>query len=447
MRPRPTATLLRTLVLTLGATLIAGTTAGTTAVAQPTTSAVRATTQPAATRMHAAPADAARNPIAVARALEAAVAGQLAAGARSRYLGSGLSGIVLDRATGRLVWSSNVSRSRMPASTQKVLTAFVALRSLDPGKQFVTRTWQSQANPDNIYLRGVGDPTMTSARLTTLAKRTADALHAQDRTEVDLYLDDSVFPAPTSATGWKASYLSAGEVQRVRGLTLAGYRGVDATVAAGKIFRTQLERNGIAVKDFGRGVAPDTRDELGESWSVPVRTILASMLSASNNDYAEYLLRLSALEAGRYPTWSASLSHARSVLAAHRIPTAGYAAYDGSGLSRANRMPVKTLAGTVSKLYANPDDRAIAFAWGAMPRAGQTGTLRSRFKATAQRCATGKVLAKTGTLNDVVALAGVAKGSDGRDRVFAFLENGNKKTASVRNAIDSLATTTVGCRL
>ena len=49
-------------------------------------------------------------------------------------------------------------------------------------------------------------------------------------------------------------------------------------------------------------------------------------------------------------------------------------------------------------------------------------------------------------LGDVVGLAGVAKGADGRDRVFAFLENGNTKTASVRNAVDTLATATVGCR-
>lgn len=438
---RPATTLLRALGLATALSLTVG--PSTTAIARPAVGE-RA---PAAVQGVATQPSASKNPIAVARSLETAVASQLAAGARSQYLRAGLSGMVIDRATGRLVWSSNVTRSRMPASTQKVLTAFVALRSLAPGRQLVTRTWQSRANPDNVYLRGVGDPTMTSARLTSLAKRTAVALRAQGRTQIDLYLDASVFPAPTSATGWKASYLSAGEVQRVRGLTLAGYRGVDATLATGTVFRAQLERNGITVKDFGRGVAPPARNALSESWSVPVRAILASMLSTSNNDYAEYLLRLSALESGHYPTWSASLRHARSVLTAHGIPTAGYAAYDGSGLSRSNRMPVKTLVSTVSKLYANPGDRSIAFAVGAMPRAGQTGTLRTRFKVAAQRCATGKILAKTGTLSDVVALAGVAKGSDGRDRVFAFLENGNKKTASVRTAIDSLATTAVGCRL
>lgn len=161
----------------------------------------------------------AARPSTTVRAMETAVASHLTAGARSRYLGKGLSGMVVDRTTGRLIWSSNAAKTRMPASTQKVVTAFVTLRSMSPSTQFVTRTWQSQENPDNIYLRGAGDPTMTSARLASLAKRTADALHAQGRTTVDLYLDDSIFPSPTSAVGWKASYLSGGEVQRIRGLT------------------------------------------------------------------------------------------------------------------------------------------------------------------------------------------------------------------------------------
>ena len=437
MTPRPAALLL---ALGLAAPLLTGAPAAHAAPAAPPAAVTAATTAATASTTSST------NPIALARAMETAVASHLAAGARSRYLGSSLSGMVVDRTSGRLIWSSNVSRTRMPASTQKVLTAFVALRSMDPSKQFVTRTWQSQENPDNIYLRGAGDPTMTSTRLASLAKRTAQALQAQGRTSVDLYLDDSIVPAPSSAVGWKASYLSGGEVQRIRGLTLAGYRGSDGTVAAGNIFRAQLLLNGITVTDFGRGVAPESRDQLAESWSAQVRSILATMLSASNNDYAEYLLRHSALEAGAYPTWTKSLAHARSVLVANGIPTAGYAAYDGSGLSRANRMPVRTLVSTVSKMYANPSDRALAFAWGAMPRAGQTGTLRSRYKSAAQRCATGKVIAKTGTRGDVVGLAGVAKGADGRDRVFAFLENGNTKTASVRNAVDTLATATVGCR-
>ena len=336
--------------------------------------------------------------------------------------------------------------SRMPASTQKVITAYVALRTLHPRAQIITKTVQSQSNPGNVYLVGAGDPTLTKARLVSLASRTAQALAAQGRTSVNLYLDDTVFPRPTLAQGWKGDYLSS-DVQLVRGLTMAGYRGKDGAVAAGTVVKAEFVKRGITVGEFSRGTAPETRDVLAESWSPTIAAILSSMLNYSNNDYAEYLLRLSAQRAGEPTTWAGALGHARSVLAQGDITTTGYVARDGSGLSRSNRMPVRTLVDTVAKLHANPTDRAIVFARGALPRAGQTGTLASRYKSTAQRCAVGKVIAKTGTLNDVVGLAGVAEGVDGRDRIFAFLENGNRKTAAVRNAVDTLATTAVGCRL
>lgn len=388
----------------------------------------------------------ATTPVSAARSMQLAISSVLTSSARSVYLRAGLSGYVVDYGTGTALWSYNAAKTRMPASNQKVLTAYTAVRSMDTESRLQTRALQSQANPGNVYLRGGGDPTLTGTRLKALAAQTASALQAQGRSSVNLYLDASVFPAPTSATGWKASYL-AGEVQRVRGLTLAGYRGTDGTLAAGSAFRTYLKGYGVTVGDFGTGAAPAARDELGATSSATVASIIGAMLRDSNNDYAEYLLRLSALDAGRYPTWANSLAHQRAVLTSNRIPLTGYAAYDGSGLSRSNRMPARTLVSVISAMYTRPADRAVVFAPQAMPRAGQTGTLASRYRKAPQSCAAGRVIAKTGTLNDVVALAGIAKGVDGRTRVFAFLENGNTNTTAVRNAVDALAATTVGCRL
>ncbi|WP_168582486.1 D-alanyl-D-alanine carboxypeptidase/D-alanyl-D-alanine-endopeptidase [Gephyromycinifex aptenodytis] len=373
------------------------------------------------------------------------MAGSLSKAASSRYLGANLSGIVIDESSGKTLWSHNAGRTRMPASTQKVITAYTALHSMSPKHQLVTRSYQSKAVPSNVYLKGAGDPSLTSAKLKTLAARSASALKAQGVNTVTVYGDASVFPAPTSATGWKSSYLTHKEVQHVRGLTLRGYRGSNGTLAAASTFATHLKSYGVNVRTVGSATAPAARRELSASWSAPVRELLGQMLRVSDNDYAEYFLRLSALEAGRYPTWSSSLAHQRAVLTETGVPLAGYRAYDGSGLSRSNRMPVRTLSSVVDKLWDDPATRSVAFAPSSMPRAGQSGTLRARFRSTAQRCATGRVLAKTGTLGDAVALAGVAKGSDGRNRVFVFIENGRSETSAVRYAMDTLATSVVGC--
>jgi D-alanyl-D-alanine carboxypeptidase/D-alanyl-D-alanine-endopeptidase (penicillin-binding protein 4) len=172
------------------------------------------------------------------------------------------------------------------------------------------------------------------------------------------------------------------------------------------------------------------------------------MLAVSNNDYAEFLLRHAALARGHAPTWRGAVDNELQLLAQAKVPTAGLRVVDGSGLSRANRMPVATLAAVLRLLREDPADAAIVFAWGALPRAGQTGTLATRFQAPNHACARGQVTAKTGTLSDAVALTGVARGADGRDRVFVFLENGLVgRNTSVRKAVDTMATTVVGCRL
>lgn len=377
---------------------------------------------------------------------QAAMVRSLTGGARSRYLGTRLSGMVMDAQTGSVLWSHYSYRAKMPASTQKVMTAFTVLRSMNADQQFVTRASQSNAFPANVYLTGAGDPSLTLTRLKSLALRSATALKAGGARAVNVYVDDTVFPAPSATTGWKASYLRT-DVQLVRGLTLAGYRGADGAAAAGRYFAGYLTAYKVKGTYRGRGVTPRDSNRLADSWSASVRSMVRTMLAASVNDYAEYLLRHAARAQGRWPTPNNTIANQYAKLAGAGISLSGYRAYDGSGLSRSNRMPARTLAETVRALYTNASDREVAFAWSGMPRAGQTGTLRSRFGAKTQVCARGRVLAKTGTLNDVVGLAGIAQSTDGRDRAFVLLENGLTKANAVRLAMDQLATTVVGCRL
>ncbi|MBK9099999.1 MAG: D-alanyl-D-alanine carboxypeptidase [Austwickia sp.] len=377
---------------------------------------------------------------------QAAMVSALRGAASSRYLSTRMSGMVLDAESGEVLWSHYSYKAKMPASTQKVMTAFTVLRSMNPEEQFVTTTSQSVANPGNVYLTGAGDPSLTATRLKSLALRTATALKAKGARTVNVYVDESVFPAPTGTPGWKASYLRS-DVQVVRGLTLAGYRGKDGAAAAGAAFAKYLTAYKVTGVYRGRGATPAETERLADSWSASVRSMVRTMLAYSVNDYAEYLLRHAARAQGMPATARNAIANQVGKLGAAGISTAGYRAYDGSGLSRSNRMPARTLAETVRALYVDPAAREVAFAWSGMPRAGQTGTLRSRFRAKTQVCAKGRVLAKTGTLNDAVSLAGIAQGSDGRDRAFVLLENGLTKASSVRLAMDSVATAVVGCRL
>jgi len=365
----------------------------------------------------------------------------------SRYLGPALSAIVVDPADGTVIWRHDDGRARMAASAQKLLTAYTVLHSMRPDTVLTTRVYQGTGTlRGRLFLRGGGDPSLGTARIRALAAQTARRLGQQQRTSVVVHVDRSIFPTPTLATGWKRDYLA--DVQPPQGLTLAGYRKPDGALAAGRAFTAALKPYGITATLRTVAPTPPRRTELAATSSAPVSRLVATMLNASNNDYAEFLLRQAALAGRAQPTWQGAIRHEVGVLGRGGIPLGGLRIVDGTGLSRAARVPPATLAAVVRSLWGTPADQAIVFSWNGIPRAGLTGTLATRYRTAQHRCAQGQVLAKTGTLNDVVALAGVARGADGRDRVFVFLENGilGHNTA-VRLAVDTLATTVVGCTL
>jgi D-alanyl-D-alanine carboxypeptidase/D-alanyl-D-alanine-endopeptidase (penicillin-binding protein 4) len=123
------------------------------------------------------------------------------------------------------------------------------------------------------------------------------------------------------------------------------------------------------------------------------------------------------------------------------LPTQGIALYDGSGLSRRDRVAAQTI-GSILMLSAQGSFAGIA---PALAIAGFTGTLADRFTSARQADAAGFVRAKTGTLNDVVTLAGIVPDVDGRVLVFTVLANDVPSIAGARAIVDQLATRLRAC--
>ena len=77
---------------------------------------------------------------------------------------------------------------------------------------------------------------------------------------------------------------------------------------------------------------------------------------------------------------------------------------------------------------------------GALPVAGETGTLADRLKGTP---AVGRVKAKTGTLQGVGALAGYATGRDGSALTFAIIVNAPRADSDADRLWSAVATALV----
>lgn len=358
-------------------------------------------------------------------------------------LGSRVSAIVVDAATGAVIYSRNPTLALMPASNQKLTTAMVALHTMGASRTFRTEV-TSNVERGTLYLKGAGDPALTSAQIKTLAATARGAVVKFGRNAVYVRVDDDLFPPPVNATGWKTSYVP-GDVAPVRPLVMDGRNVIDTSLDAGTVFRNELVRLGIAVPSFARGPEAAGTVKIAVTDSPPLSTLVAQMLNSSNNDYAEAIHRQSALAAGKPATWAGANVNAFTTLQLRGVNTSGVAIHDGSGLSRSDRSSATSVASLLLNVSKTSAINSVVYGTNAMPTAGVSGTLATRFAQTDTKCARGKVRAKTGTLSDVTALSGTAYGVDGKQRIFSIIENGAGSTSAARFALERFATAATGC--
>jgi D-alanyl-D-alanine carboxypeptidase/D-alanyl-D-alanine-endopeptidase (penicillin-binding protein 4) len=193
------------------------------------------------------------------------------------------------------------------------------------------------------------------------------------------------------------------------------------------LLSSALARRGILVRGAARPIgdlAPAERPgapatELLEHRSPPLREIAVTLMKASQNQYAETLLRaLARSEPGATGTVAGGRDVVRRVLAGWSIPAETVVVADGSGLSRYNYVTAGTLAGILARMYVDPRHREPWLA--ALAVGGRDGTLERRFKGTP---VDGRLRAKTGTLSSVRALSGYVPAANGEQILFVVVLN------------------------
>ncbi|TVL91341.1 D-alanyl-D-alanine carboxypeptidase/D-alanyl-D-alanine-endopeptidase [Streptomyces sp. SAJ15] len=375
--------------------------------------------------------------------------GRMAANLNTRMndprLGPHLSGVVLDANSDRVVWGHDASTALMPASNTKLLTATAALSVLGPDHRFTTKVTYRDGT---LTLVGGGDRLLTTADLTRLAQTSAAKLKSQGVGFVKVRVDDSLFPEPTQAKGWRGDYYP-GEVAPVRALVVDGRSVLDTSVDAGKTFAKQLAAAGVVVNgDVTRGRAGASDVSVAQHRSPKLSESVRKMLKLSDNNIAETLLRMTALGTGRPATFEGGTAAVRQVLRDYGVPLTNVKLYDGSGLSRSDRIPAATLAAVLDLTQDHP--QTLQPVLDGLPVSGEAGSTLGpewgRFDDPHSTCAVGKVRAKTGTLSGAISLSGVTQGKDGRLKVFAFVENdASAAPAATKDALDGLAATVNGC--
>jgi D-alanyl-D-alanine carboxypeptidase/D-alanyl-D-alanine-endopeptidase (penicillin-binding protein 4) len=353
------------------------------------------------------------------------------------------------------------SAAMTPASTTKLLTSTAALHALGPMATFTTST-RLVPGTHRVVLVGGGDPYLAStakearglpapATTAKLAAQTARALQAKGIKEVRLRYDDHLFTGPAVSPTWPSTYLPENVVPPISALWVdeakgsSGYVSDPAADAAG-VFADQLRSHGIRV--LGRTsdvVTPDGASRLAKVSSAPLGQIVQHLLDVSDNNAAEVVARHVGAKVDDDASFAGATKAVTSTLDKIGVDTDHLKLYDGSGLSRRNRITPRTLV-DVLRLAAGPGRPELRDVVTGLPVAGFTGSLAGRY-VEAPHAGLGRVRAKTGTLTGVSALAGIAVDLDGDQVVFAFMADKIRPedTLKARAALDALTATLGAC--
>jgi serine-type D-Ala-D-Ala carboxypeptidase/endopeptidase (penicillin-binding protein 4) len=381
---------------------------------------------------------------------------------------------VADAQTGKVLYADNASALAAPASTTKLMTSVAALAVLGPDARFATTVRQQSGT---IVLVGGGDPTLAvnqypsndyprPATLASLAARAARALKAQGRRSVRLGYDTSLYTGPGLAPGWSDGLVYTGNVTPIVSLeadqgrlTLTGalqddddptnYRArtLDPAGLTAAAFAGLLERDGIAVSGTPAEVTAAASAPVIASVSSPTLAVIEEqMLLESNNVIAENLARHVAIAMGMPATFSGAADAVMTEARRLGVTTPVHLV-DASGLSSDDGIAPETLVRVLALAASRPQFRAVITG---LPVAGFAGTLAvggsdfggiGRLDNGAGR---GVVRAKTGNLDTVAALAGLAYDRGGRLLLFAIMAPQVPGAGLLRKAADAIDSAAVG---
>lgn len=348
---------------------------------------------------------------------------------------------------GRTVGSWNGDVAVIPASTNKLLIAGAAIELLGADHRYTTSVAAPPAAggvvDGDVYLVGGGDPllvaggfpldddaadTAATTSLDALADAVVDAGITTIRGAVvgDATRYDDEYVNPTWAAG--IAYVDAGPIGGLvvndgRTVGRSG-RQTDPGEAAAREFARLLRERGVAVSDgWEAGVVEPETPLLASIESAPLATIVADMMTRSDNDTAEMLVKeIGVVEAGSGTT-PAGLEVLETTVRSWGAPMENAVLADGSGLSANNRLTCDTLVAVLDHLAGTPAVEGLAVA-------GRSGTLIDEFLGSPVE---GRLVAKTGTLTnppadadppEVKALVGSLEADNGDLLEFALVLNG-----------------------
>lgn len=334
-----------------------------------------------------------------------------------------------DVQSGEIVWERNPGQGVRPASATKILTAAVALYELGRGDTVATEVLAGPT-AGTVVIRAGGDVTLSRAQLDELAQQLAG------RSVDTVLVDTGIWPDAAFAGTWDEADIDAGYIAPVEAVMIEGGR---LSGSHGDVPRSHTPALDVAAalaqrlgaEHSGTGTATGT-EVLARVESDTLEQRLSRMMEESDNVMAEGIAREVAQSRG-LPTDARSTAELTlDILGEHGFNLEGVSIVDNSGLSFDNVITPRLLDDVLTRAATESELRPLL---GTLPIAHATGTLGERYEGLS---GAGWVRAKTGTLTDTSALAGVVTSDSGRVFTFAFVSN-DSAILDARAALDEMA--------
>ncbi|MFI6085355.1 D-alanyl-D-alanine carboxypeptidase/D-alanyl-D-alanine-endopeptidase [Streptomyces sp. NPDC051217] len=392
-------------------------------------------------------------------------------------LGPAPAASVVDVATGEQVFGQRADRPMTPASTIKIATAVAALSALGPDHRIATTVVtaddkgkgdgkadddkaedksdesderdERDESPTEITLVGGGDATLDRKSLRALAHDTARALRDRGVHRVTVRFDVSLYSGPRehpigpndNIAPVTALMTGQGRLDDSARDSFGGPapRSGDPAGDAADVFVDLLREGGVrTTKPPALGTAPKDADRLAVTRSRPVSALVERMLTNSDNDIGESLVRQVAIDTGRPASFAGAQQAVQAELKKLKLPVDGALLRDGSGLNRHDRITTGLLTALLARA-ADPGRPELRAVLTGLPVAGFSGTLQGRYTDGDAITGSGLIRAKTGTLTGVNSLAGTVVGPGGRLLAFAFLAEEAPAPDTAQRALDHLS--------
>lgn len=196
----------------------------------------------------------------------------------------------------------------------------------------------------------------------------------------------------------------------------------------------RLGSQGITVNGEEIATKAANRQLILDYPSPPLSEILLSMLTRSDNLYAEMVLRAIGINYGKSASIDDCLDAVAALWLKKGLDTSALFMKDGSGLSRNGRASARFLCQLLSQVQTDNNALGVDMA-SLLPLAGESGTVARLLKKSSLK---GTVALKSGSMNGVHCYAGYYPAQDPKYAVAILVNAFNGPRADLRSNIEQL---------